>query len=88
VEYDYDLTYPAILVVIAVEGSGEWVIDGMAAGRTASWSPDLGSVVVGGFAVRRADLDSGAVVELVPQPSGTEGSPDFAPEWRPTADDS
>ena len=68
VEYDYDLTYPAILVVSKVDGSGERIIEGMEAGDTASWSPDGRSVVVGGFAVRRADVDSGAVVELVPNP--------------------
>ena len=87
VEYDYTLTYPATLVVAAVDGSGERIIDGMAAGNTASWSPDARSVVVGGFALRRADLDSGGVVELVPQPSGTEGPPEFAPDWRPKTGD-
>jgi Tol biopolymer transport system component len=88
VDYDYDLTYPAILVVTSVDGSAEHVIPGMAAGNTASWAPDGRAIVVGGFAVRRADLDSGAVMELVPQPSGTEGVPQFAPEWRPASDGS
>jgi Tol biopolymer transport system component len=84
---DYDLTEPAILVVTSVDGSAERIIPGVA-GNTASWSPDGRAVVVGGFAVRRADLDSGAVVELVPQPSGTEGSSEFAADWRPKTDGS
>jgi hypothetical protein len=82
VEYDYSLGYPAILVLTKVDGSGERIIHGMKGGNSPSWSPDGRSVVVGGFAVRRADLDSGAVKELVPQPSGgTEVPAEFAPDW-------
>jgi hypothetical protein len=82
VEYDYDLTYPAILVVAAVDGSGEQVVEGMT-GEHVAWGESDETVLVGGFALDRVDVNTGDVVELVPQPGG-QSPPDLVPALLPT----
>lgn len=77
VEYDHDLTYPAILVVAAVDGSGEQVVDGVS-GEHVAWGESDEMLVVGGFSLDRVDLSTGDVAVLVPQPGG-QSPPDLVP---------
>jgi hypothetical protein len=90
VEYDYELTYPAILVIAAVDGSDEHLIEGMPAGDKPSWSPDGQSIVVGGFALLRVDIAAGEIIEIVEEPSPEEatfGLPSLVPDWAPSSGD-
>jgi hypothetical protein len=84
VEYDEAVTYPAILVVAATDGSGDVTVRGLPDTEHVSWSADNHTVLAGGINLKRIDPATGHVVELIARPRRIfDGYPELVPAATP-----